>query len=160
MLVAAAAGATMAAWLARQLELPPLGVAAAALAAGVVAGALERHFSGPRSGSEIAWDGQRWQVDGVPGRLELKLDLGRWLMLLRLRPERGGARATVRWLAIEAPGLGFDRPGRAAGADSADLPGRAAAPAAWRALRTAIYSPPTATTPTAPADSAADRAAH
>jgi hypothetical protein len=63
----------------------------------------------------LQWDGQRWTVDGVPGRLQLMLDLGPFL-LLRLHPEQGRG----LWLAVTAAEAG----------------------AAWHALRAAVYSRP------------------
>jgi hypothetical protein len=41
----------------------------------------------------LAWDGERWTADGEPGRLEVTMDLGAWL-LLRLHPGR--------WIAVAA----------------------------------------------------------
>lgn len=147
--VSAAAGAAFAAWLARQGEWPPLAMAAAALAAALAFGALGRRLPGGHAGSaaaiEMAWDGERWHVDGAPGRIELMLDLGHRLMLLRMRPDSGKRGGRARWLAIEAPGV-ISHPAGEGGA-------------AWRALRTAIYSPPPAATRTEPSVRVADRVA-
>jgi hypothetical protein len=46
----------------------------------------------------LAWDGDCWTVDGVPGRLDVMMDLGGWL-LLRLRPTAAGH---SRWAAVTA----------------------------------------------------------
>ena len=47
----------------------------------------------------LAWDGQRWQADGMPGALSVMIDAGAFL-LLRLRPE--GRREGSRWIAVTA----------------------------------------------------------
>ncbi|MDP2006343.1 MAG: hypothetical protein Q8K45_11760 [Rubrivivax sp.] len=71
----------------------------------------------------LAWDGQRWTADDVPGRLEVMIDLGGWL-LLRLRPGAGGRH---RWVAVAAREAGpalhglraaaFSRPAESAPGD-------------------------------------------
>lgn len=80
---------------------PGQGLAAlGALVLGVATGAAawRRGGHGP---ARLAWDTQRWQLqDGAvgprPGRVEVSMDLGRW-MLLRFRPELG---RDTRWLAV------------------------------------------------------------
>ncbi|MBA4178359.1 MAG: hypothetical protein C0505_17645 [Leptothrix sp. (in: Bacteria)] len=68
----------------------------------------------------LQWDGQRWTADGVPGRLQLMIDAGPWL-LLRLHTVPGPA----PWLAVTAAEAG----------------------AAWHGLRAAVYSRPSEITP-------------
>jgi hypothetical protein len=85
---------------------------AAAVAAAVLL--LAWRLSRPRQ-RLLQWDGQRWTVDGVPGRLQLMVDLGAF-MLLRLRPEQGRG----PWTAVTATEAG----------------------AAWHGLRAAVYSRP------------------
>jgi hypothetical protein len=79
---------------------------------------------GPRRASELAWDGQHWHCDGVPGRIGVQLDF-HGCLLLRFVP---GTTGRARWL----------------------LPHRAAAGAHWHALRVALF----AGRPEAPADAA------
>jgi hypothetical protein len=47
----------------------------------------------------LAWDGARWQADGMPGALSVMIDAGAFL-LLRLQPE--GRREGSRWIAVTA----------------------------------------------------------
>ena len=51
----------------------------------------------------LAWDGQRWTADGVPGVLDVMIDLGAGL-LLRLRPAE--RRMAPRWMAVTASEAG------------------------------------------------------
>jgi hypothetical protein len=145
-LIAAAAGATSAAWLAGQLEASAAVAGGAASLVALAAGLGGRALAGRAHEHEITWDGEHWHVDGVPGGLEVMLDGGRALMLLRLRPLAGGR---ARWLALAAPGRG-----------AACATGGVAG---WRALRAALYSPPPpatlAATPAEPRLHASDRAA-
>ena len=152
--VGTASGLALAAWVAGHLEWPLAALLAALAATAAGGAALGRFVAGPRVGAHLAWDGQRWWVDGVPGDLQLMLDLDRWLLLLRHRPhgEPGGqdgqggqgghgragrpGRRRTRWVAVS-----FRR-----GAD--DL----------RVLRTALYSPPPEATPKPPHVRAPDRA--
>jgi hypothetical protein len=48
--------------------------------------------------TELCWDGSRWSADGEGGRLDVMIDLQRWL-LLRLRPT---GRRRGRWIAVAA----------------------------------------------------------
>ena len=50
----------------------------------------------------LTWDGRAWTADGMPGRVEVMMDLGHWL-LLRMRLDGGTAR---RWIAISASEAG------------------------------------------------------
>lgn len=61
----------------------------------------------------LSWDGAAWRLDGAAGRAEPALDLGGW-MLIRFAPEAGA----IAWLPVSP----------------------AADPAAWGALRAALYS--------------------
>mgnify|MGYP001187685297 CR=1 FL=1 len=106
----ALAAGVAAAWVLRHVEAS---VAPAAMVAAAVL-LLAWRLSRPRE-RLLQWDGQRWTVDGVPGRLQLMVDLGRFL-LLRLHPEQGRG----PWLAVTATEAG----------------------AAWHALRAAVYSRP------------------
>ena len=63
----------------------------------------------------LRWDGQVWQLDGVPGELTAAIDLGRW-MLLKFAPEMPGR---TSWLPVQRRGLETQ----------------------WHALRCAVYSP-------------------
>lgn len=103
-LLPALAGAALAGW----AVLPPAAVAAAAALAGLAGWALQ-----PASPFSLRWDGEHWQVDGLPGGADVMIDLGAW-MLLRHRASAGG----VRWLALS----------------------RADAGPAWPALRAALYA--------------------
>lgn len=127
----AAALAALALWAAGHLGLTAFaaGVGAAAAAAG--GAILGLHLAGPMRTALIRWDGQGWEVDGVCGDLQVMLDLGRGLLLLRLLPidpgGRGG-RGAARWVAASfARGSGDHR-----------------------ALRTALYSRPPEAGPTTP----------
>ena len=73
------------------------------LAAGVAVAALAWHFEDPRAAT-LGWDGERWSVNGTPGRLDLMIDLPGW-QLVRLRPASGGP---VRWVAVTAAEAGAD----------------------------------------------------
>ena len=90
--LAALAAAVFVAWLGLHLALPAAVLWAAA--AGAVAGTLAWRLAAPRP-VQLRWDGSTWTADGEPGRVELMLDLQRWL-LLRFRPSRGPA----RWLPL------------------------------------------------------------
>jgi hypothetical protein len=85
-----------------------------ALPVPVLVGALVAWRSRERA-CEIAWDGRCWTADGMPGLLDVMIDLQAWV-LLRLRPERGGA---ARWIAVSAAEAGV----------------------AWPALRVALFAP-------------------
>ena len=101
--------AALAAWWLQRQGWP---VAWAALPASKVA-VLAWVFTRPQA-VRLTWDGQAWQADGVAGRIDVALDLGRFL-LLRWRPTAGGR---GRWLPLTATEAG----------------------AAWHGLRVAAYS--------------------
>jgi len=95
------AAAVCSAW---ALQWAGLGDAAAvgiAAAAGAAVALLAWHATDGRA-STLAWDGAQWSVDGVPGRLDLMIELPAWL-LVRLRPAAGGA---ARWVAVTAAEAG------------------------------------------------------
>ncbi len=108
------AAGVFAVWALLHLEAPvaPAAFLAVFVAAGVLL--LAWRLSRPRE-RLLQWDGQRWTVDAVPGRLQLMIDLGPFL-LLRLHTGRSGG----PWLAVTAAEAG----------------------AAWHALRAAVYSRP------------------
>lgn len=127
------AGLAVTGWLAGHLEWA-FPVAGLALAVAAPCGAvLGRLAAGSGAAVHLSWDGQRWRIDGAPGDLRVRLDLGRWLILLRHRAAAGRA---ARWLALSFP----------RGADE------------MRSLRTALYSPPPEDTPEQPHVRVPDRA--
>jgi hypothetical protein len=97
---------------------------------------------------ELAWNGQAWQVDGQPTRVQVMLDLGP-LLLLRLRPNQAAAGAE---LADRADHVELAaRPERHQGAPDKPvhwLPLAASeAGPAWGALRAAVYARPSQAPP-------------
>jgi hypothetical protein len=94
----ALAAAVLAAWTLAQLGLATAWAAAPGLAVAALA------WRGCRS-REVAltWDGRAWTADGIPGRLEVMIDLGTWL-LLRMRLDGGTA---PRWIAVSAGEAGL-----------------------------------------------------
>jgi hypothetical protein len=121
----ALASGVAAAWVLLRFDAPV--APAAVVAAAVLLGAWRLSRPRPRL---LQWDGQRWTADGLPGRLQLMLDLGGFL-LLRLHPAAG--RGT--WLAVTAAEAG----------------------AAWHGLRAAVYSrPPETSSGTAHPERTAD----
>lgn len=132
--VGAAAGLAMAGWVAAHLEWALPAQTGLALALALAGALLGQRAAGPWQAVALCWDGREWHVDGVPGGLQVMLDFGRPLLLLRHRPRAGGGR---RWLALSfAQGAGGQR-----------------------ALRTALYSrPPEATPDQQPHVRAPDRA--
>ncbi len=92
-LAAAACGV----WALQWLQQPPGWAAMLVLA---VAG-LSWRLAAPTP-VELVWDGQRWTVDGLPGQLDVMLDVGSAL-LLRLRLVAGGR---PRWVAVTAAEAG------------------------------------------------------
>lgn len=111
------AAGVLAVWALQQFDAPPAGVVTVAAVVAAVVLLLAWRLSRPRD-RLLQWDGQRWTADGVPGRLQLMLDLGSFL-LLRLHPEHGRG----PWLAVTASEAG----------------------AGWHALRAAVYSRPSET---------------
>ncbi len=108
------AAAALLAWSLRALELAtsPLPMAAIATVALAAAAWSMRRLGGP---SSLAWDGQAWRLDDqAVARIAVMIDLGGW-MLLAIELD-GGPR---RWRALSAAATG----------------------PAWRALRSAVFSP-------------------
>ncbi len=139
MLSAGAAAATFSAWTAAHAQWQPMPMVLAALLAGLAgaaAGTRLARLAGPQRDVRIGWDGAAWKVDGLGGDLQLMLDLGPVLLLLRLKPASGFA----RWFALSSA--------RGAGE--------------LHALRTALYSRPlnrpAAASPATPRVRAPDRA--
>jgi hypothetical protein len=62
--------------------------------------ALSWWLAAPRA-RHVQWDGQQWLADGAAVRVEVMIDLPRWL-LLRLRAEPGSATGGVCWTAVSA----------------------------------------------------------
>jgi len=102
------------AWLAIRSEAPPWLLVVAATAMVLILGAVALPLWRIHP-SRLRWDGQIWQLDGAPGRLDAALDLGPW-MLLRFIAEEADA---PTWLPVQRRGLEGQ----------------------WHALRCAVYSP-------------------
>jgi hypothetical protein len=113
-LLPALAATALAAWVLGHAGWP---LAPAALI-GLLVGAVAWRRTAPVPVA-LSWDGRCWRADGVEGRLDLKMDLGPWL-LLRLRPQ-----GRARWVAVSAAEAG----------------------AAMHALRAAVYCRAPETTP-------------
>ena len=96
-LTAASAAAAFSAWALGHLQATLWPAAAAALAAGALAWRLARCAP-----VVLAWDGRQWTANGIPGALDVMLDLGPWL-LLRLRPVQS---RPALWLPVSAAGAG------------------------------------------------------
>lgn len=106
----ALSGAVVAMWLASIVEASAMLRTLSALAGAGLAGSAASRVIRPLP-SELVWDGRCWSWQGRPGRVDVMLDLDRWL-LLRFRSDAGDR---VRWLGAAAggPREGFAR-GRAA----------------------------------------------
>jgi hypothetical protein len=133
----AAAAAALSAWACGHLESSAGVTGLAAAAASALGAAFGLRVAGPRVATELRWDGARWHVGGVAGEVQLMLDFGRWLLLMRQRVVPASGRRRVRWIAAS-----FARGAPQAGE--------------LRALRTALYSP--RPEPTLPHVRAPDRA--
>jgi hypothetical protein len=120
----ALAAAVFGVWALQWLQQPPAWAAVFAL----VVAAVSWRLAATRP-LDLVWDGQRWTADGVPGRLDVMLDVD-GALLLRLRPEAGGP---PRWMAVTAAEAG----------------------PAWHGLRVAAYhrpsEPPPGDSPAGPA---------
>ena len=106
----ALAAAAVAAWMLGHLQRPAWPALLVVLPVAALAWRLAR-----QEPVTLAWDGQLWCADGRPGRLDLMIDLGPW-MLLRLRPDEPARRTT--WIPVSVADAG----------------------ASWHALRAAVYS--------------------
>ena len=111
-----------AAWSARRLGGTAGPAAAAAAAAGLITAVLHARCA-PAPPRRLRWDGAQWALAAAEGEfaagsIRPALDLGIWL-LLRFDPAAGGA---TQWLPV----------------------GRASQPAAWPALRAAVFAGPVA----------------
>lgn len=133
--LALAAPMSVAGWAWTSAVPSPQGAALTCLAA-LLAGWL-LHAEWRREPHVLHWDGQVWHWGAAragdegrrTGRIEVALDLGRW-MLLRLVPDRGstpGRASRPAWLPVQAVGLERN----------------------WHALRCAVYSPTPAAAPLA-----------
>ena len=118
-LMPALAAAALVAWALGHLQRP----AWPALLVALPVAALAWRQARPEAVT-LAWDGQHWRANGCPGSLDLMIDLGPW-MLLRLRPDEPARRAI--WIPVSAADAG----------------------AARHALRAAVYSGPSHSTPDA-----------
>ena len=123
-MVALAGLAVLGAWLLAsplgERAWPRAGVALAAIATVALAASLWR-----QTVVRLHWDGLGWSVapaagvgTEVPGRMELAIDLGSFL-LLRFRPAGSSGPAAVRWIPVERAGLEHE----------------------WHAFRCAVHSP-------------------
>jgi len=92
-LMALAAG-SLAAW-----GLGHAGLPVAWALAGLIVSALAAWPLVHEAPVSLAWDGQRWTADGVPGELGVMIDVGAGL-LLRLRPDE--RYLPSRWIAVTA----------------------------------------------------------
>jgi hypothetical protein len=92
--LSAVTATTLAVWLGGALELPGAVTAMLAGGAGGSAWLVASPWAGPLSVRQLAWDGQRWTLQGLPGDVDVMFDLGAWV-LLRFR-----ASGTTRWLAV------------------------------------------------------------
>lgn len=120
-----------AAWSARRLGGTAGPAAAAAAAAGLITAVLHARCAPAAPPRRLRWDGAQWALAAAEGEfaagsIRPALDLGIWL-LLRFDPAAGGA---AQWLPVD----------------------RALQPAAWPALRAAVFAGPAAggDTPSAP----------
>ena len=122
--VALAGLATLGAWLLAsplgERPWPQAGVALAAIATVALAASLWR-----QPVVRLRWDGLGWTVAAaagegpeVPGRMEVAIDLGSFL-LLRFRPDGSSGPAAVRWIPVGRSGLEHE----------------------WHAFRCAVHSP-------------------
>lgn len=91
----ALAAATITGWLVLHAGAVARDAAIVALLAAGVAGTASLKWR-PKPGRTLAWDGQRWMLDGAPGKVDVMLDLGAWL-LLRFQRE---APSSVAWLPV------------------------------------------------------------
>ena len=88
---AGAAAANVGAWVAAAAELPPLGLAAIALASAVVCGLVAKRAQRHAAVGELSWDGTLWHwvpksaaasdPSGNAGELWVMMDLGHWVLL-------------------------------------------------------------------------------
>ena len=115
----ALAAAALVAWALGHLQRP----AWPALLVALPVAALAWRQARPESVT-LAWDGQHWTADGCPGKVDLMIDLGPWV-LLRLQPDEPARRAI--WIPVSAADAG----------------------AARHALRAAVYSRSSKPTPRA-----------
>jgi hypothetical protein len=112
--MAAAAGASAAAFVAGVMQQAELGHAGVVAAAAFVLVAWVAWLRMPVDTGVLAWDGQRWLFGQRPGRLSVAIDLGGWV-LLRFNADETRRRV---WLAASERGVGAD----------------------WNSLRAAVYS--------------------
>lgn len=120
--LAAAAGATLLGWLCAWTDAGSMVIAAATAAGAALAGVAAWRHLGRLPAGRLFWDGRTWLLDGAPGWIEPKLDLGD-LALLHWRGEAGG-----RWLP-----LSFTRCGAPVHLARAALRAHAGPPDAWPA---------------------------
>jgi hypothetical protein len=108
--LAATAAATSAWWLVRRMGIPTAAGAAAAAAGLAVALFVADRF---RRGTQrrLQWDGRTWLLDGVPGQVEVMIDLGGWMLVRFVTPSQapGPWAGRLQWLPINL-GLGGSAP--------------------------------------------------
>jgi len=100
----ALAAAALVAWIAGHARLGAPGQAVAALAAALAAGCVAWRAAAPLP-QALAWDGQTWRLGaaGEPGRVDVMIDLGGWLLLRHVSSTPGTPPA---WLAVSAAAAG------------------------------------------------------
>jgi hypothetical protein len=100
----ALAAAAFAAWVAGHAGLGLPGQALVALVAAVPAATLAWRAAAPQPRA-LAWDGEHWRLGPAdqPGRVDVMIDLGGWLLL---RHTGDGANAAVTWLAVSGSSAG------------------------------------------------------
>jgi hypothetical protein len=95
----AAAGAAVATLLAHLQDRVDFSSASASalIAIAVAAGGWLACRHAPHDRGRLGWDGAQWQLDGAPGRLQVMIDLGGWMLLCF---EPADDRRRRRWLPV------------------------------------------------------------
>ena len=96
------ASAAVLAWVAGHLQQPGVASPWLVLAVSLLVTSLAWRQA-RQEPVRLSWDGQTWAADGAAGQLELKIDLGRWLLLCM---HRRGADSGAVWIAVSAAEAG------------------------------------------------------